>query len=408
MNEGPFHQLDKVIHEKGRMAIMSMLAAAPELAFTELRYALGMTDGNLTTHIRTLKRSGYVSVAKNVQNNRSRTTCVLTAAGRKAFREYVALLDGIVKEARWSEKKMQSNESFTQPLPYKTGLTLLRAEHLGMCFGVRDAITMARHEVAAEPLTILGELVHNATVLDDLGQRGVKFENDLKRVTTSAAMITAHGASDKARARVRAAGLRVADATCPLVHYAHEQVRKLAAAGFHVVIIGRKGHVEVRGLMEDLDECEVVLNEKEIDALKARPYFGVAAQTTQPISRVRELVDYLQARFPKSEVRFVDTVCQPTKQRQDSAEEVAFQSDVVLVVVGINSNNTAELVRTCEKYCDSVHHVQGPGDVWAEWLPEAGVLGITAGTSTPDETIDAVEARVRELTYAPPPAHRLA
>ena len=200
----------------------------------------------------------------------------------------------------------------------------------------------------------------------------------------------------------------MADATCPLVHYAHEQVRKLAAAGFHVVIIGRKGHVEVRGLMEDLDECEVVLNEKEIDALKARPYFGVAAQTTQPISRVRVLVDYLQARFPKSEVRFVDTVCQPTKQRQDSAEEVAFQSDVVLVVVGINSNNTAELVRTCEKYCDSVHHVQGPGDVCAEWLPEAGVLGITAGTSTPDETIDAVEARVRELTYAPPPAHRLA
>ena len=245
-------------------------------------------------------------------------------------------------------------------------------------------------------------------MLDDLGRLGVQFENNPKRVATPAAMITAHGASDKARARVRAAGLRVADATCPLVHFAHEQVRKLAAAGFHVVVIGRKGHVEVRGLTEDLNECDVVLNEKDIDALKARPHFGVAAQTTQPISRVRELVDYLQARFPKSEVRFVDTVCQPTKQRQDSAEEVAIKSDVVLVVGGTNSNNTVELVRTCGKYCDSVHHVQGPGDVRAEWIPETGMLGITAGTSTPDETIDAVEARVRELTDALPPAHRLA
>ena len=119
------------------------------------------------------------------------------------------------------------------------------------------------------------------------------------------------------------------------------------------------------------------------------------------------LVDYLQARFPKSEVRFVDTVCQPTKQRQESAEEVAFQSDVVLVVGGANSNNTAELVRTCRKYCDSVYHVQGPDDVRAEWIPETGSLGITAGTSTPDETIDAGESRVREISDALPQAHRL-
>jgi len=399
MNPDKFQQLNKVIHEKGRMAIMSMLAASAELSFTELRDALGMTDGNLTTHIRTLKKSGYVSVAKSVQDNRPHTSCALTAAGSKAFVEYVALLEGIVKQARWSEKKTQPNESTAQPLPYKVGLTLLRAEHLGMCFGVRDAITMARKEVAERPLTVLGELVHNATVLDDLGQRGVQFENELESVTTPAAMITAHGASDKARARVRAAGLQVADATCPLVHFAHEQIRKLAAAGFHLVIIGRKGQVEVRGLTEDLDECDVVLNEADIDALAARPHFGVAAQTTQPISRVRELVDYLQARFPKSEVRFVDTVCQPTKQRQESAEEVAFQSDVVLVIGGANSNNTAELVRTCGKYCDSVHHVQRPDDVRAEWIPETGTLGITAGTSTPDEIIDAVEARVRELSH---------
>lgn len=98
MNPEPFLQLDRLIHEKGRLAIMSLLAASPELSFTELRGALGMTDGNLTTHIRTLQEEGYVSVAKSYQNNRPLTTCSLTAAGRKAFAEYIDLLEKIVRQ----------------------------------------------------------------------------------------------------------------------------------------------------------------------------------------------------------------------------------------------------------------------------------------------------------------------
>lgn len=98
MNPEPYLQLDRVIHEKGRLAIMSMLAAAPELSFTELRDALGMTDGNLTTHIRALQQEGYISVAKSYQNRRPLTTCALTAAGRKAFAEYIDLLEKIVRQ----------------------------------------------------------------------------------------------------------------------------------------------------------------------------------------------------------------------------------------------------------------------------------------------------------------------
>lgn len=100
MNPEPFLQLDRVIHEKGRLAMMSMLAAAAELSFTELRDTLGMTDGNLTTHIRTLQQAGYVAVTKSVQNNRPLTTCSLTAAGRKAFAAHVDLLEQIVRQAR--------------------------------------------------------------------------------------------------------------------------------------------------------------------------------------------------------------------------------------------------------------------------------------------------------------------
>ncbi len=104
MNPEPFFQLDRVIHEKGRMAIMSMLAASADLSFTELRDALGMTDGNLTTHIRTLQEAGYLSVTKSFQNNRSLTTCSLTRAGRQAFANYINLLEQIVRETRSNEQ----------------------------------------------------------------------------------------------------------------------------------------------------------------------------------------------------------------------------------------------------------------------------------------------------------------
>jgi len=100
VNPEPFLQLDRVIHEKGRLTIMSMLAASPELSFTELRDGLGMTDGNLTTHIRTLQQTGYLSVTKSFQNNRPLTTCALTAAGKKAFANYINLLEQIVQQAR--------------------------------------------------------------------------------------------------------------------------------------------------------------------------------------------------------------------------------------------------------------------------------------------------------------------
>jgi DNA-binding MarR family transcriptional regulator len=100
VNPEPFLQLDRMIHEKGRLAIMSMLAASPELSFTEMRDALGMTDGNLTTHIRALQQEGYISVAKSYQNNRPLTTCSLTPAGRKAFTEYIDLLEQIVRQNR--------------------------------------------------------------------------------------------------------------------------------------------------------------------------------------------------------------------------------------------------------------------------------------------------------------------
>jgi 4-hydroxy-3-methylbut-2-enyl diphosphate reductase len=279
-------------------------------------------------------------------------------------------------------------------------MRVLRAQHLGMCFGVRDAIALALERADAAPLTILGDLVHNTGVLTGLHARGIAVAHDPARVTTGTVMITAHGASHRMLARTRALGLEVVEATCPLVHVAHRAVAKLLREGYHPVIIGQRAHVEVRGLTEDLDDFDVVLDAEDVAMLRCHPRIGVAAQTTQPVERVRYLVDLIRRRFPDSEVRFVDTVCHPTKQRQDAAVALARQSDVVIVIGGPNSNNTRELVTTCRRYCSLVHHIETERDLRPEWFANAATVGITAGTSTPDDVVDRVERCIGDLAGA--------
>jgi 4-hydroxy-3-methylbut-2-en-1-yl diphosphate reductase len=276
-------------------------------------------------------------------------------------------------------------------------MKILRAEHLGMCFGVRDAIAMAKAAGKQEPTTILGELVHNETVLEDLRKRGIRIARLPSEVSTNSAMITAHGASRKAIAAAQSRGLQVSEATCPLVRSAHRAVESFVQSGCHPVIIGKKDHVEVKGLTEDLLDYDVILTEAEIMDLRPREKFGVAAQTTQPIERVRHLVGLLRWRFPESEVRFIDTVCQPTKQRQNAAVELASQCDAVVVVGGLHSNNTRELAKTCAALCPRVFQVETAADLRTEWLVGAEAVGLTAGTSTPDEVIAAVEHRLHEI-----------
>jgi 4-hydroxy-3-methylbut-2-en-1-yl diphosphate reductase len=276
-------------------------------------------------------------------------------------------------------------------------MRILRATHLGMCFGVRDAIALANQKVEQAPVTVLGELVHNETVLRSLQSRGVRFAARLAEVETANVVITAHGTSDFAREEVRQHGFGLIDATCPLVHHAHRTLQKLVGQGFYPVIIGKRDHVEVRGLTGDLDEFDVVLSEEDVGQVKERPRFGVISQTTQPIERVRQLVQCLRARFPESQIEFRDTVCQPTKQRQSAAIELSRQADVVVVIGGSNSNNTRELVQTCGRYCARVYHVQTAADLRRDWFAGAATVGLTAGTSTPDETINSVEEALAHM-----------
>lgn len=271
-------------------------------------------------------------------------------------------------------------------------MKIIRARHLGMCFGVQDAIDLAHQHPNPGQLTILGELVHNEQVISQLQARGLRIEPDPAKVRTAEVMITAHGASHRALQDLRDRGFRVIEATCPLVTHAHRSLSQLVEQGYYPVVIGKSGHVEVRGLTGDFAESTVILEEKDLETVPARARFGVVAQTTQPIEKVRRLVQRLHERFPDAEVRFIDTVCQPTKQRQSAAVELAQAATVVIVIGGSQSNNTRELVATSRQFCRRVYHVQDATGLRASWFSDDDTVGVTAGTSTPGAVIDEVIA----------------
>lgn len=276
-------------------------------------------------------------------------------------------------------------------------MKILWASHMGWCFGVRDAVALVSRESQRGPVIVLGELVHNEAVNAALRERGVRISRQAEPVKTDTVIITAHGASEQMIEQVRQRAPRVLEATCPLVRAAHDALHELVVAGYHPVIVGQREHVEVRGLTGDLTEFDVVLTEDDVRGLPRRSRYGVVAQTTQPIDRVKRLAELIRQRFPQLEVRLVDTVCLPTKQRQAAAVELAQQCDVVVVIGGRHSNNTRELAETCARHCRQVVRVESAAELRAEWFVDAKTVGITAGTSTPDAVIDEVERWLNRL-----------
>ena len=276
-------------------------------------------------------------------------------------------------------------------------MRIIRAKQMGWCFGVRDAVELVISEASRGPVTVFGELVHNQTVNTALRARGVQVARQLDAINTATVVVTAHGCSDALLEQVRRRAPRVVAATCPLVRAAQRAVRELAADGYYPVIIGQRDHVEVRGLTGDLAEFAVVLTAEDVRLLPPRWRYGVVAQTTQPVERVRQLAAVIAGRFPEAEVRLTDTVCQPTKQRQAAAMELARQCDVVVVIGGAASNNTRELAETCGRYCQGVIRVECAEQLNADWFAEVETVGITAGTSTPDGTINEVEQWLEAL-----------
>ncbi|NNC89338.1 MAG: 4-hydroxy-3-methylbut-2-enyl diphosphate reductase [Akkermansiaceae bacterium] len=272
------------------------------------------------------------------------------------------------------------------------------AEHYGMCFGVRDALAAAEGVARERPATILGQLVHNEVVRERLAAMGVQDgELAASRAPTADVIVTAHGASDRDRTRWASGGYAVTDTTCPLVRKAHGALAQLVAAGCAPVVIGKAGHVEVRGLTGDFPGAQVVLSDEDVAALPFAEKIGVVAQTTQPIERVGHLVEAIRRRHPSAEVIFKDTVCQPTKARQTALRDLCREVEFVLVVGGANSNNSWELVEKARRLGCRAERAARPEEVKEHWLYGCGTVGVTAGTSTLRDTVAEVVRRLEEL-----------
>lgn len=278
-------------------------------------------------------------------------------------------------------------------------MNIILAKHFGMCFGVRDALTATRALAGQGPATILGELVHNPVVTQQLDQLGVR-RGDLRNLDSAATprvVITAHGAAQRDRRAWQERGFEVTDTTCPLVKKAHNALSQLVAMGCHPVVIGKHDHVEVLGLTGDFPDADVILSDDDIAKLSPHPQFGVVSQTTQPATRVTQLLNQLRRTFPHSEVRYIDTVCQPTKDRQTALRDLCQEVEVIIAVGGITSNNTQQLVTTAQSFGVRAYRVSQASELRSAWFDGVENVGVTAGTSTLDETIGEVVHALKEL-----------
>jgi 4-hydroxy-3-methylbut-2-en-1-yl diphosphate reductase len=281
-------------------------------------------------------------------------------------------------------------------------MPVLLAEEMGMCFGVRDALALAATVADPTATTIHGELVHNEIVLQQLGARGFRMRSERDRhiaTPTPQLLITAHGISDRERARLLSQGTTLIDTTCPLVRRAHEAAMTFRCDGRFVVVIGKPGHVEVRGIVEDLPDFAVV-DSVQSPMRFAADRIGVLCQTTIPPRTVRAIFDAIRTANPHADIALADTTCLPTRKRQSSLLDLLPKVDFVVVVGGKDSNNTRELVDLCREHGVAARRVASADELRAEWFRTATTVGLTAGTSSLDATINEVRERIEEILNA--------
>mgnify|MGYP006415154613 CR=1 FL=1 len=276
------------------------------------------------------------------------------------------------------------------------------ASAMGTCFGVQDAINLAMSPEFASDLTIVGQLVHNPQVSESLKQNGVSLVpgiEDIEKIKTRKVMITAHGAAEQTKQQLHDAGFIVYDASCPLVMRVHKTIKSLVTKGYFPVVLGQKDHVEVKGIVGDLDDYLVINSEDDFSKIKdsGNRKLGIVTQTTQQTDKVEDLVEKIRALDYVDDVAFVNTICQPTRDRQVAVHELADQVDLMIVIGGFNSSNTKKLVHVCTEKGVEAHHIESFHQLNQEWFIGRQHVGITAGTSTPEDVINEVHSEILSI-----------
>ncbi len=275
-----------------------------------------------------------------------------------------------------------------------------KATGTGFCFGVRRAIDILE-KLAGERggVETLGEVVHNRVVLDRLAKKGVNIVRCADDIKGDTVVLGAHGVSPEVEEDLRARHINVIDTTCPFVHRAQMAARRLAEAGFLVIVYGDADHSEVKGILGWAKGKGVAaLDKKHIAGLDLPRRIGVISQTTRIPANftefVKKLIDTVFGQ--DSEFRIIDTICHDIRERQTAALELAKRVDLMLVIGGRNSANTNQLAKLCATATET-HLVQTADEIDPAWLQGRERIGVTSGTSTDETTIDEVMARLEAL-----------
>jgi len=287
-------------------------------------------------------------------------------------------------------------------------MDVLLANPRGFCAGVDRAIEIVKRaiETLGAPIYVRHEVVHNRFVVDDLKHRGAIFVEELDEVPDNATVIfSAHGVAQSVRAEAERRGLKVFDATCPLVTKVHLEVARQCRAGRDVILIGHEGHPEVEGTMGQwrreagAGRIYLVEDSQDVAALQIDQPENVAytTQTTLSVDDTRTVIDALRAKFPAIQGPKNDDICYATQNRQDAVRELAARCDLVLVVGSVNSSNSNRLRELAEREGVEAYLIDGAIEIDPKWVAGRQCIGVTAGASAPEVLVRGVIDRLREL-----------
>ena len=278
-------------------------------------------------------------------------------------------------------------------------MKIILAKSAGYCFGVRDAVNAA-YDVSKEhgEVYMLGDIVHNENVVEDLEKKGVKVVENLEEIPEDKPVLfRAHGTSKDVWKKAEDKKMNIIDATCPLVHDIHREVKELHAEGRKIIIIGDHGHDEVIGIASQVEGAIIIASIKEAQKLRKTKKAGIVSQSTQAIENVQDIINILMTKVV--DLRFINTICFPTKRNHQQIKELSVITDMMLIIGSFTSANSKRLTELSLERNKNTYQVTNATEIDSSWFKNnINSVGISAGASTPDWIIESVIKKVKELT----------
>ena len=276
---------------------------------------------------------------------------------------------------------------------------------MGFCFGVRRAINLVEKEAKQRvdtSITTYGALVHNPLVVNRMEKLGVGVveRGDMSQITSGVITFTAHGVTPEIIEEAKERGFEVMDATCPLVTIIQQAARKMVEEGYTLIVFGDRNHPEVKGILGWAGgDAFATMDINDLKEMRPPKRLGIVTQSTQILEKFREFVCQVHLHFlgKTKEIKVQNTICAPTTRLQGSAHELSQECQVIVVIGGKQSANTQHLADLCQENGATTYKVEGADELNPEWFRGVATVGVTAGASTPDESIQEVVRRLQEL-----------